>query len=123
VEPITPVLSPEFADKEHVFGSNQPQYIPLPALISQCGVVLTRWRLSEEERKLVLDGADIMLSVWTVGQPLQPVMLEVGNRDRSLLEMAYQMDLLEKDDPATGVTISCYHYHGIDRCHQSTEGD
>ena len=57
-----------------VFAKDQPQYQQLPARVSN-GVVTSRWQLSEDERRAILDGACVMLESWTFGRPLQPVRL------------------------------------------------
>lgn len=45
---------------------------PLPAFVSPGGEVLTRWRLTEEEKARVLATGDVWLSIMTFGHPLQP---------------------------------------------------
>lgn len=59
------------------FAADQPQYNPLPAVIDSDGVVHTRWQLTEDERRAILDGACITLSIMTFGQALQPVLLAI----------------------------------------------
>jgi hypothetical protein len=61
------------------FAKDQPEYTPLPALIFPDGKVLTEWSFSEEERALVARGENLRLWIWTFGQPLQPVALDVTN--------------------------------------------
>lgn len=48
-------------DREVVFAKDQPEYIPLRALVSPDDekAVLTRWTLTSEQRAAVCDGADI----------------------------------------------------------------
>lgn len=62
------------------YGANQPEYIPLPAarLHNPEGSALTRWSLSDEERRAIAEGADVYLEQLTFGQRLQPVRLSVG---------------------------------------------
>lgn len=60
-----------------VFAKDQPQYLPLPANLFPDGKVLTEWTFTEEERALIARGENIRLWIWTFGQPLQPVALEV----------------------------------------------
>jgi len=92
--PVTPVLADEFQPDEVLLGADQPQYSPLPALRSQGGVIMSRWTLSDAERKAVAEGADIYLSVLTFNMPPQPVYLEAGTCDRSLLAKACALGLL-----------------------------
>jgi hypothetical protein len=59
------------------FAKDQPEYLPLPALVYPDGVVLTEWRLTEDERQRIARGENLRLWIWTAGRPLQPVALEV----------------------------------------------
>jgi hypothetical protein len=65
-----------------VIAKDQPEYIPLPALVFPDGKLVTEWTLTEEERTRLIRGENIRLWVWTFGQPLQPVMLEVTSEVR-----------------------------------------
>jgi hypothetical protein len=82
---MTPVHTPELAaDPEPryvVFAKDQPEHEPLPALLFRDGRVLTEWALSDEEIARLGRGERLRLWVWTFGQPLQPVMLEVTSED------------------------------------------
>lgn len=71
--------SPVIADyKEVVYAKDQPEYIPLPAIRTADGTVITRWRLSWRERLRVLLHGEVYLTVLTFNHPLQPVRLEVS---------------------------------------------
>jgi hypothetical protein len=63
----------------HVYGRDQPQYLPLPArtVDGPEGLVITEWQLTEEERTLIAHGENIRLSVMTWGERLQPVRLDI----------------------------------------------
>jgi hypothetical protein len=77
VLPVSPIL-PDiclFGDKEVVIAKDQPQYIPLPAVVAD-PYVFTRWRLSWRERLRILFSGDLWLILMTFGKPLQPVRLE-----------------------------------------------
>lgn len=76
MNPIVPSTSPE-GGRAVVFAKDQPQYIPLPAIVCPDGSVLTEWQLTEDERARLVAGEAIRLTIWTFGRPLQPVMLEV----------------------------------------------
>lgn len=81
--------------REVVFTKDQPQYIPIPVHRNRMGVLISRWRLNDAERAAIAAGADIFLSSFTRNEPLLPCMIEVGNCDRDILEMAAQMELIE----------------------------
>jgi hypothetical protein len=78
VNPISPSI-PGF--DEIVLAKDQPQYIPLPAVPyadqHEQIRVLTRWRLTDEERAAIANGVDLWLELMTFGEPLQPVRLSV----------------------------------------------
>lgn len=76
-EPQSPVV-PGLEPYEIVYAKDPPGYLPLPVLRSPQGVVLSRWKFSEEERALIAAGADLYLSVYPFGQPMQPVDLQVA---------------------------------------------
>lgn len=92
--PASPVLSPEFQANEVVYARDQPEYTPLPVIRNSTGVVLSRWKLTDEERKAIAEGADVFLSIWTFGRALQPLRVEIGECDRSILEIAEHMELI-----------------------------
>lgn len=74
---------------EATYAENQPEYLPLPSVVDRSqreNPVYTRWQLTDEERQQLLNGADIFLSLWTFGAPLQPVMLTVGPPDEIQLK-------------------------------------
>lgn len=67
-------------DHEVVYAKDQPQYNPLRVIRSNTSdcQLLTRWTLTPEQRKDILDGADIYLELMTFGHPLQPIRIGVG---------------------------------------------
>lgn len=82
------------------YAKDQPEYLPLPTAQGQgqqhivyaplphvrpAGPqvpVVSRWQLSEEERRLLVGGADVYLTLWTFWKPLQPIQLQVGCPER-----------------------------------------
>lgn len=97
MNPSTPVLTDEFADKEVVYAKNQKEYKPLHVIRKSDGVVMSRWKPTEAEREAIASGADILLSVYTFNQPLQPLYMEVPVCDRDYLEIAARMGLLTEE--------------------------
>ncbi|MHB1673773.1 MAG: hypothetical protein ACYCSP_05930 [Acidobacteriaceae bacterium] len=87
---------------ELILGAGQPEYRPLPVLRSPAPVyaVMSRWAPSEEERKLIAEGADIFLTVWTFGAAYPPTLLEVmrSSADPDLIRerMALDQELDER---------------------------
>lgn len=59
------------------WAKNQSQYETLPSHTTPAGVVWSRWQLTEDERRAILDGACVELGQWTFGQSLQPVYLRI----------------------------------------------
>lgn len=82
MNPVSPVM-PGSASIEVVLGKDQPEYVPLPAvyLDTPARPMVTRWRLSPEERAAVAAGGDIVLNQLTFGNPFQPVHLQVVGPD------------------------------------------
>lgn len=60
-----------------VYGAEQPEYQPLPALLKENGEVWTCWKLSSDDLKRIQETGVIWLSMLTFNQPLQPVLLSV----------------------------------------------
>jgi hypothetical protein len=96
MNPVSPVM-PGSASIERIYGANQPEYVPLPAvyLDTPSRAVITRWRLTDEERNAVAAGADIVLSLLTFGQPLAPSHMQVVMPD----EMPVLLDEPREPEP------------------------
>jgi hypothetical protein len=73
--PVEPTL--HHGAKLVVFAKDQPQYIPLPASVDSDGIVMTEWEPTAEELEMLLSGGRIRLWIYTFGQALQPVKVEV----------------------------------------------
>ena len=78
MRPVSPVM-PGSKPIEIMIGAGQPEYIPLPAvyLDTTQRPMVTRWRLTDEERFAISAGADIVLQQLTFRHPFQPVNLQV----------------------------------------------
>ena len=72
MEAISPVL-PNCQEFEVVYAADQPEYNPLPAVRTE-KVLVTRWRLTDDERQWLANGGDLYIAVLHFGQPLQPLM-------------------------------------------------
>lgn len=77
--PVSPVVK-QLELFEVVFGAGQPEYTPLPALIGKAPEhsVISRWELTDDERRLIADGGSIFLIQSTFGDYFHPVNLVVG---------------------------------------------
>ncbi len=76
VEPLT-------GAKSVTLAVNQPEYEPLTVDLFydtdvHSSVLISRWKLSEEERAALIAGEDIWLALSTFGSAPQPVLLQVG---------------------------------------------
>jgi hypothetical protein len=80
---------------EILLGADQPQYLPLPVLRSPAPqyAVMSRWVPTAEERKLIAEGADIYLTLFTFGADYPPTQIHImrSSADAELIEQ--QMNL------------------------------
>ena len=67
----------KFAGCDAIYSKNHPQYLPLPCVKSEDGMILTMWGGSIRERIKFLVTGKIRLYVMTFNQPLQPLKIEV----------------------------------------------
>lgn len=83
MKPVSPVM-PGSAPIEIVIGKGQPQYEPIPAVYTadiDSLPMVSRWRLTDGERKAIANGADIVLTQLTFRRHYQPVHLQVCGPD------------------------------------------
>lgn len=66
---------------EVTFAKDQPEYIPLPAIKFQDGLVVTRWSLSLADRIKILLGGSVYLGMLTYNRPLQPIRISTSVED------------------------------------------
>jgi hypothetical protein len=80
--PVSPVV-PGWEEFEIVLGKNQPKYVSLPALFVDTPEhpMITRWRLSDDERAAIAAGGDIVLQQLTFRKTFQPVNLQIVSPD------------------------------------------
>jgi hypothetical protein len=104
---LTPKDGPVFeglTNREVVYAKNQPEYLPLRALVSDdpSGRVTTRWMLTDDQRKAIAAGADIYLMLLTFHQPLQPIQIATGDGTEDI-EWVERV-LLDEWEPMTNTT-------------------
>ena len=56
-----------------VYAKDHPEYLPLPALKTEDGLVVTCWELTNEEVEQVVKNKKFYFSQLTFNQPLQPM--------------------------------------------------
>lgn len=73
----------EFPGSNVVFGKDQPEYKPLPALALQdsFGSVITCWELTDEEIEEITKTRKFYLKQLTFTNPLQPILPTVDLSD------------------------------------------
>lgn len=81
---------------EIVLGEHQSEYSPLPVLRSPAPwyATMSRWQPSPEERKLIAEGADIFLTLYTFGNNYPPTNMEVmrSTADPDLIRERMHLD-------------------------------
>jgi hypothetical protein len=74
MEPVSPVL-PSSGDLEEIFAASDgsDKYERLPTFRTDKAVI-SRWRLTDEERQHIADGGDLFVCILNFGQPIWPIM-------------------------------------------------
>lgn len=98
-------VKPLTAGRHVTYAADQPEYNPLPAVVEPDGTVHTRWQLTDDERRAILDGACITLAILTFNTPLQPLLMAVEGTD-GLVELPPAQERLEHQHGG----LSHYHY-------------
>jgi hypothetical protein len=70
----------EFKGQNIVFGKDQPEYQPLPALVlpEESGQVITCWELSSAELEEVNKTGKIYVGMFTFNRPLMPLNVQAS---------------------------------------------
>jgi hypothetical protein len=93
MQPTSPVLTEKFVLNEVVFAKDQAEYDDLPTIRNSKGMVLSRWKPTDDEREAIAKGADVLLTVWTFNQPLQPLLMEVPVCGHDVAAIVQRMEL------------------------------
>jgi hypothetical protein len=74
MKPVSPVL-PGAGELEQVFAASDgsDRYARLPTFRTDKAVI-SRWRLSEDERRYIADGGDLFVCILNFGEPIWPIM-------------------------------------------------
>lgn len=85
MEAISPVL-PASGEIEVTYAKEQPEYAPLPVFRTEKGV-LSRWKLTEDERRHIARGGDLFICMMNFGGPLLPILPIAAEPDQALATM------------------------------------
>jgi hypothetical protein len=81
---IPPILLP--ADSRAlIVAEKQEEYESLPSIVTPAGQVITRWELTDEERKAIFLGTDVYVTLLSAGR-ISPFRISVGTLDWKELE-------------------------------------
>lgn len=84
MDSVSPVFSEKEVELEKVIALDQPEYVPLIGLpvIYPDGLrgVAVRFRLNDEERRLVAEGGDILITELTFGGKFTPISIWISER-------------------------------------------
>lgn len=76
------MVAPRTGAPELTLAEEQEEYLPLTVACYETDrgspALLSRWRLSDEDRERIAAGEDVYLLVVTGGAPMQPVAVQVG---------------------------------------------
>lgn len=78
---IDPRVLPGGSRARVINGPRGDEYRDLPSIVTPDGKVISRWTPTEAERRAILNGEDLYLTIHTFNTPLQPVLLTVGPID------------------------------------------
>lgn len=73
--PVSPVV-PTADNPEIIIAEKQTEYLPLPSLKAQDGSILTRWKLTDEEKQKVVEQGYIYLEILSFNQTLPPGVIQ-----------------------------------------------
>lgn len=93
MEAVSPFSDAASLGLEVKVAEKQEQYNTLPAFYTRLGL-LTRWRLSDEERQHIANGGDLMIALVTFGRKVQPIMPMADTPDNALAAVLAEEDRL-----------------------------
>lgn len=78
------MVAPRTGAPEVTVAEDQLEYAPITVAVygdnAELGPrqILTRWRLSDEDRRRIAAGEDVYVALMTFGGPMQPISVQVG---------------------------------------------
>lgn len=85
MDPVSPVF-PTSGGCEIVANGPQDEYRPLPIFRTEKSVI-SRWALTDEERKYIADGGDLYICMMHFGGKILPVLPIAAEPDKALETM------------------------------------
>jgi hypothetical protein len=77
MDSVSPVWTEKEVEIERVIALDQPEYSPLIGLpvrfSDNTSGMSVRFRLTDDERKAIADGADFLITEMTYGMPMVPI--------------------------------------------------
>lgn len=73
---VDPRLVPE-GSKAFVIAEHHQEYQALPSIQTPAGQVITRWELTLEERRAIVEGADVFVTLLSGGS-INPFFVTIG---------------------------------------------
>lgn len=91
MEAVSPVL-PASGDLEDTYRASDgtDRYTDLPTFKTENSIV-SRWKLSDEERKHIASGGDLFIAILNFGSPIWPIMPIAADPD-TVLETVLQVE-------------------------------
>lgn len=71
----------KFKEANVTYGTNQSEYLPLPAHKTEDGQAVFCFELDEEERKRIAETGEVWVSLLTFNRPLQPIFITTKKSD------------------------------------------
>ena len=80
--PTSPVIQGA-QEHEVTYAKDQKEYLPLPCIRTE-KALLSRWRLTEEERAHIAEGGDLFIVQLHFGDLLQPICPVAASEEQAL---------------------------------------
>lgn len=78
MKPCSPVIPGEDFE-ELIIAKDQPEYMPLPVIPFQSGIILSRWEMDEAERKAVAVSGEIYVYLLTFGSRVPEINFQIDS--------------------------------------------
>lgn len=76
MKPVSPVI-PHANLPEVIVAEHQDEYQNLPSIVLEGGIILCRWKMTDEEKAIVAHTGDVYLYQWRGENPVTPMLLQV----------------------------------------------